>query len=75
MTNPAAECTWLLCVSMKRISSLRMNALMDFNSKHKHEATPGRWKSASKVFQGVAVDIVIYEQMNWSPMVFHQSRV
>lgn len=52
-----------------------MNALMDFNSKHKHEATPGRWKSASKVFQGVAVDIVIYEQMNWSPMVFHQSRV
>lgn len=52
-----------------------MNALMDFNSKHKHEATPGRWKSASRVFQGVAVDIVIYEQMNWSPMVFHQSRV
>lgn len=28
-----------------------MNALMDFNSKHKHEATPGRWKSASKIFQ------------------------
>ena len=52
-----------------------MNALMDFNSKHKHEATPGRWKSASKVFQGVAVDVVIYEQMNWFPMVFHQSRV